>query len=77
VDRLGGPVDGLGRLVHGFSFLLFLFDLSRWAFEPPQERSIHRDLLTEAIVMPTSVNPFRPSSKKNYVVVFVVDEFFI
>jgi hypothetical protein len=45
-------------------FFVFLFDLWKQAFEPPRERSIHRDLLTEAVVMPTSVNPFRSSSKK-------------
>jgi hypothetical protein len=48
----------MGSLGLSMSFLFFKFDLSRRAFEPPQEILIYYDLWTEAIVMATSVNPF-------------------
>ena len=56
VDGLRGLVDGLGGLVHGFA--LFLFDLTRRAFELPWKRLIYFDLWTEVVVMSASVTPF-------------------
>jgi len=44
LDGLGEPMDGLGRLLHGFLFFNFLLDLPRRAFEPPRERLIYHDL---------------------------------
>jgi len=48
------------RLIHGFSFFIFLFDLSWRASNRLGIDPIYRDLLTEAIAMPASVNRFCP-----------------
>jgi hypothetical protein len=53
------PVDGLTGLFHGF--FCFLFDLPRRASNCLKKGPIYRDLSTETVTMPVSVNRFCPS----------------
>jgi hypothetical protein len=62
-----GPLMGSARLSMSFSF--FLFDLPRQASNRLRKCPTYRDLMSEAVVMPASVNLFCPPRIIFYVVV--------
>ena len=62
-------MDQLGEPIHGFFLFCFLFDLPRRASNHLRKGPIYHDLLSKAVVMPASVNPFCPPQKIFCVVV--------
>jgi hypothetical protein len=54
----GSTWMGSSGLSTCFPFVVFLFDLPRWASNRLRKGSINRNLSTEAVAMPASVNHF-------------------
>jgi hypothetical protein len=57
---MGQWMGSAGLSMGFFLFFIFLFDLPRQASNRLRKCPIYRDLMSEAVAMPASVNPFCP-----------------